>query len=177
MTELELLRQNIVMWLALSVMIVGLIFTVIPPLPGIIIIWAAAIGYGLLLGWEQLGWLTFSFLTLLMILGLIADLAAGQVGAKMGGASCWAIGVGTMAGFGAGIIASLVGTPVVGCLAGVAGTLGGILLVERARYGDWRKAIGATQGYLAGTTAGIIAKLLAGGLMIGVFLLRVFWLH
>lgn len=176
MTEIELLRQNIVMWFALSVMAIGLIFTVIPPLPGIIIIWAAAIGYGLLLGWEQLGWLTFSFLTLLMILGLIADLAGGQMGAKMGGASCWAIGVGTVVGFGAGIIFSLFGTPVVGCLAGVAGTLGGILLVERARYGDWRMAIGATKGYVAGTTAGIIGKLLAGGLMIGVFLLRVFWL-
>jgi uncharacterized protein YqgC (DUF456 family) len=164
------------MWLALSVMVIGLIFTVIPPLPGIIIIWAAAIGYGMLLGWEQLGWLTFSFLTFLMILGLVADLAAGQMGAKMGGASCWAIGVGTIVGFGAGIIISLFGTPVAGCLAGVAGTLGGILLVERFRYGDWRMAMNATKGYMAGTTAGIIAKAMAGGLMIGVFLLRVFWL-
>jgi uncharacterized protein YqgC (DUF456 family) len=175
MTEAELLRQSIALFLALFVMMVGLIFTIVPLLPGILIIWLAAIGYGLLLGWEKLGWLTFSLLTFLMILGFIADLLAGHFGAKMGGASCLAVAVGTLTGLVAGLLVSLVGTPIAGCLAGVAGTVGGILMVERIRYKDWQTAINATKGYLAGSTAGIIAKVTAGCLMVGVFLIRVYW--
>jgi hypothetical protein len=175
MSGQEILTQSVVLFISLFGMMIGLIFTVVPPLPGTVIIWAAAIFYGLALGWEELGWLTFSLLTVLMLLGIIADALGGQFGAKLGGASCLAIFLGSVIGFGLGIVTGLVGTPLVGCLVGVAGTLGGILLVERLRYGDWQAAITATQGYLAGTTAGILAKITTGCFMIGVFLIKVFW--
>jgi uncharacterized protein YqgC (DUF456 family) len=175
MSEAELLGQGIVLFLALFVMMVGLIFTVIPPIPGTLLIWGGAIVYGLLLGWEKLGWITFSLITLLMILGIIGDVLGGQFGAKMGGASCLAVAVGTALGLAAGLIGSVIGTPVVGCLAGMAGTIGGILLVERSRYGNWETAINAIKGYLAGHVLGVVAKVTAGLLMIGTFLLRVYW--
>lgn len=175
MSEAELLGQSIVLFLALFVMMVGLIFTVIPPIPGTLVIWGGAIGYGLLLGWEKLGWLTFIVITFFMILGIVGDVLGGQFGAKMGGASCLAVAVGTVLGLVAGIIGSLIGTPIVGCLAGMGATLGGILLVERNRYGNWETAMDATKGYLAGQTLGIMAKVAAGLLMIGIFLLRVYW--
>lgn len=176
MNEVQIFQQNIVVFLTLFLMMIGLIFTVIPPIPGTLIIWAAAVGYGWLMGWEQLGWLTFSVITFFMILGLIGDIAGGQFGAKIGGASCLAILVGTVLGFAAGIIGSLIGTPIVGCLAGVAGTVGGMLMVEKARYGNWDGAMNAIKGYLAGQALGIMAKVAAGLIMIGVFLLRVYWL-
>ena len=109
-----------------------------------------------------------------MVVGTIADMLAGQFGAKLGGASCFSIALGTIVGFIFGIIASLIGTPILGCVAGVAGTLGGILLVERLRHRDWRTAMSATKGFAAGTTAGIMAKVTAGCLMLGVFLIRVY---
>ena len=174
MTGSELASEGIVLFVTLFAMMIGLFFTVIPPLPGTIIIWVAAIGYGLVLGWDNLGWLTFALLTILMIAGTIADMLAGQFGAKIGGASCLSIVLGTIIGFIFGIIASLFGTPIVGCLAGVLGTLGGILLVERIRHRDWNTAMSATKGFAAGTTVGVLAKVTAGCLMLGIFLVRVY---
>ena len=173
MTGTELLSQGFILFVTLFVMMIGLIFTVIPPIPGTLVIWGAAIMYGLLSGWEKLGWITFTLLTFLMLAGVIADALAGQFGAKIGGASCLAVAVGTVVGFTLGIIGGLIGTPIVGCLAGVFGTLGGIILVERLRYKDWRTAINATKGYMAGTTAGIMAKITSGVLMFGIFLISV----
>jgi uncharacterized protein YqgC (DUF456 family) len=174
MDGLDLFTQSGVLFLTLFAMMVGLIFTIIPPIPGMLVIWAAAIGYGLVLGWEKLGWIAFSVLTFLMILGFVADALAGQFGAKLGGASCLAVSIGTVAGFTLGILGSLFGTPLVGCLIGLFATLGSILLVERHRQGDWSTALNATKGYLAGNTAGIMVKVTTGCLMIGAFLIRVF---
>lgn len=175
MDEVQIFQQNIAVFLTLFFMMVGLIFTVIPPIPGTLVIWGAAIGYGLLMGWERLGWLTFSVITLFMILGLIGDFAGGQFGAKIGGASCLAVLVGSVLGLVTGLVGSLIGTPIVGCVAGMAGTLGGILMVEKARYGNWENAMKATKGFLAGHALGILSKVVAGLIMIGVFLLRVYW--
>lgn len=174
MSEFELLGQGFVLFVTLFVMMVGLIFTILPPVPGTIIIWGAAIGYGLTLGWDKLGWVTFGLLTFLMTLGIIADMLGGQFGAKIGGASCLAVTVGTIAGFALGIVASFTGTPIVGCLVGVAGTLGGILLVERQRHRNWSTAVNATKGYVAGAATGIAAKITTGCMMFGVFLIRVY---
>jgi uncharacterized protein YqgC (DUF456 family) len=170
-----MLVQNIALFIALFIMAIGMIFTIIPPLPGTVIIWAAAAGYGYVQGWEHLGWLTFILLTLLMIVGVIADTLGGQFGARIGGASCLAIVVGSIIGFSLGVIVSLFGTPIAGCLAGIAGTLGGILLIERARHGHWQGAVKASTGFMAGTGLGIIAKVITGGLMIAAFLIRVFY--
>ena len=107
----DLFSQGFVLFITLFVMMIGLIFTVIPPIPGTLIIWGAAIFYGLVLGWENLGWTTFGLLTFFMIVGIVADVLAGHFGAKLGGASCLAIIVGAVLGFILGILASLVGTP------------------------------------------------------------------
>lgn len=171
---MEVLPQAIVLFLTFFVMIIGLIFTVIPPIPGTVIIWAAALGYGWLLGWDKLGWATFVIMTLLMVAGVVADFLGGQFGAKLGGASCLAIAVGTLCGLVLGLVASLVGTPLLGLVGGLGGTLGGILLVERLRYGDWSSAMTATKGFLAGNIIGIMAKVTAGVLMVATFLARVY---
>lgn len=174
MAEVEV-SQAVVLFVTLFAMMVGMIFTLIPPIPGTLVIWGASLGYGLVLGWEKLGWLAFSLITILMIAGIVADFLGGQFGAKLGGASCLAVVVGTIVGLILGFIISLVGTPLLGCLAGMGGTLGGILLIERVRYNDWRSALNATKGYLAGNIVGIMAKVTAGAIMIGVFLARVYW--
>jgi len=70
----------------------------------------------------------------LMALSL-ADFLGGQFGARLGGASCLAIVLGSMLGFVVGILGSIIGTPIFGCLAGLLGTLGGILLVRYKRKG------------------------------------------
>jgi hypothetical protein len=175
MDTIDLYSQSSILFLSLFVMLVGLIFTVIPPLPGTIIIWAGAIFYGWVLGWDKLGWLTIGLLTVLMIVGVVVDLVAGHFGAKMGGASCLAIVVGAVFGLILGIIASLIGTPILGCLGGLIGMVGGVLWIEWQRNKDWETAMRATKGYIAGTVAGMMARATSGVLMLGIFLARVYW--
>ena len=47
--------------ITLTVMLAGLL--VLPLLPGLVIIWVAALGYGLVAGFGTLGWIMFAFLT------------------------------------------------------------------------------------------------------------------
>jgi uncharacterized protein YqgC (DUF456 family) len=170
----ELFGEGVVIFITLFVMMVGLIFTVVPPIPGTVVMWAAAVFYGLALGWDQkLCWLTFGLLTFLMIVGLVIDFVAGHFGAKFGGASCLAIIVGTILGLILGIVAGLF-LPGVGCLAGLIGMIAGILLVEWKRNNDWSTAVKATKGYVAGAAAGIMARVTSGVLMFGIFLIRAY---
>jgi uncharacterized protein len=166
--------ESLILFVTLFMMLVGLVFTLMPPGLGTILVWAAAIFYGLALGWDKLGWLTFGLLTFLMAAGIIIDYVAGHFGAKLGGASCLAIAVGAVLGFILGIVASLLGTPIVGCLAGLVGMVGGVLLIEWRRNRDWRAAWRATQGYIAGAIAGALARIASGILMVGIFLVMVY---
>lgn len=170
----ELFSQGFLLFVTLFVMMIGLIFTVVPPIPGTLIIWGAAIFYGLMSDWAQLGWITFSLLTFFMLLGLIVDLVAGHVGARMGGASCLAIFIGAVLGLVLGLVISLIGTPILGCFAGLFGMVGGILWIEWRQEGDWERAVKATKGYVAGSAAGIAARVTSGLVMVGIFLVRLY---
>jgi uncharacterized protein YqgC (DUF456 family) len=109
-----------------------------------------------------------------MILGVVADAVAGHFGAKMGGASWAAIIVGAILGFVLGLVASLYGTPILGCFAGLIGAVAGVLWIEYRRNKNWDLALKATKGYIAGSAAGIMAKVTSGVFMFGVFLARVY---
>jgi len=177
MGEWELFSQSMVLFMTLFVMLLGLILCVIPLIPfvpGTVIIWAAAIGYGLVLGWAKLGWLAFGLITFFLLLGLVVDAVAGHFGAKMGGASWLAVFVGVVLGFILGILSSFIGSPLLGCFVGLLGTFGGVLLVEYNRHKDWQVAIRATKGYVAGSAVGVIAKVISAFLMFGIFLARIY---
>ncbi len=170
MEFVDAVSQSTVLSITLLFMAIGLVFTIIPPLPGTLVIWAAAIFYGVALGWEQLGWILFSALTILMVIGIGGDIAAGHFGAKMGGASCSSVVVGGILGFMIGIALSFTGIFLLGCIGGFIATMGGILLVERWIRGEWAGAIQATKGYMAGATLGAVAKVISGVVMVGLFL-------
>jgi uncharacterized protein YqgC (DUF456 family) len=175
MSSWEIFSHGSVLFFTLFVMLIGLIFTLVPPLPGTLIMWLAASFYGLVLGWEKIGWLTFGLLTFLMVVGVVVDFLAGHFGARLGGASCLAIAIGAILGLILGIVASFIGTPILGCLTGLIGMVIGVLLIEWRRNNDWQTALNATKGYVAGTAAGMMAKVTSGVLMFGVFLIRLYW--
>jgi len=174
MSGSELLSQGGMLFITLFVMMLGLIFTFIPILPGTLIMWGAVFAYGWVLGWDKLGWVAFSLITFFMILGIVADAVAGHFGAKMGGASWLAIIVGAILAFILGLVASFFGSPLFGCFAGLLGAVGGVLWVEWQRNKDWDTALKATKGYVAGSAAGIMAKVTSGLFMFGIFLARVY---
>jgi len=146
----------------LVVMVVSLVLmVVIPVLPGQFLIWLAALGYGLLAGWEKLGWLLFLLLTAGMLAAAVIDLIAGWMGAKRGGASTRAI----VMGFALGVIGLIVFN-VFGALVGI---FGGIVGYEYLQSKDGRRALKAGVGYLGGLLVSLVARFFIALGMVGLF--------
>lgn len=151
----------------LVIMLVGLFSLIIPGMPGLVVIWLAALVYAFITGFHA-WWVIviFVFLTLLMIVGNLADNVIMGASARDKGASWWAIG----AAFLAGIIASFFLTPIGGLLV----MLAGLFLVEAIRLKDWREALNSTGGMALGFGQAVLVRGAIGGVMIGLWLLWAF---
>jgi uncharacterized protein YqgC (DUF456 family) len=149
---------EIVLGLTFVVMFIGLVGIVLPVLPGSILIFAAALGYALLDGFQTVGWVTLVVLGLLAAGATTADLWATSMGAKAGGASGWSILVGLL-------FFSLPGS--------IVGALLGMFLVEVLRVKDWRKAAKSGGGWLLGWLLSVMLELAIGLVMIAIFVWRV----
>ena len=148
-------------WFVIMIlMIVGLVGSVLPWIPGAVLIFAGAVLHYLFLGPEnRAGVITLIALGVLMILALAVDVLSGSVGAKMFGSSRWgALGgiVGAVVGMFFGLIGAFVG-PIVGVLIGELLAGRGILPAGRSTWGTF-----------LGTTAGMIGK-------VGIALVMVAW--
>jgi uncharacterized protein YqgC (DUF456 family) len=153
-------------WLfAIVLMVLGLIGTVIPIVPGTTIILAAAVVHRLVLGADRsLGWSALIAMLVLTLLTYVIDAAAGYLGAKRFGATKWGLiggAAGALLGLFFGLLGLFVG-PVIGAIAGE--LLGGKEVMKAGRAG-W--------GTFLGGLAGVIAKLFIGLIMIVIFLMNV----
>jgi uncharacterized protein YqgC (DUF456 family) len=150
-------------FLTLGLMLVGLIGTVVPLVPGTVLILCGAVLNHFAL--QSIGWTTLVVLTMMMIAAQVLDIVSGSLGAKWFGATRWgAIGgiLGAIVGLFFGLIGIFVG-PLIGALVGE--LLGGKGLLPAGRS-SW--------GAVLGTTAGIIGKFSIGVLMIVWFLVAAF---
>jgi uncharacterized protein len=143
----------------------GLIGTVVPVLPGTIIVLAGAIIHRIMLGAEKsIGWKTIVVLVMLTLLSYAFDFLGSYFGAKYFGATRWgAFGaiVGALIGLFFGLIGLFVG-PVIGALAGE--FIAGKRMIDAGRAG-W--------GSLLGNLGGMIGKLVIALAMITIFFLTV----
>ncbi len=151
-------------WLITALlMLAGLAGTVVPLIPGTVLILCGAVFHRLMLGPEHgAGWVTLVALTVLMLLSQALDFLSGSLGAKYFGATRWgAIGaiIGGVVGIFFGILGLLVG-PLAGALLGE--LLGGRGILPATR---------STWGTLLGTGAGLLAKVLIALIMLGWFTL------
>jgi uncharacterized protein YqgC (DUF456 family) len=144
--------------LTLIVMLVGLFGLVIPIFPGVIVIWLAALGYGVVSGFTPLGIGIFIVMTLLMLASTVVDNVLMGAGARKSGASWVAILVATVAG----IAGTLLLPPIGGLLAAPLA----VLLVEILRVRDWNKALQAMRGLAIGMGFTVVARFGIGVVMI-----------
>jgi uncharacterized protein YqgC (DUF456 family) len=140
------------LWIALGslLMLVGLIGTLLPGVPDLLLIWVTALGYGLLAGWGTWGPWLFAGITLLCIAGLLTEVLASSAGARIGGASGWSI-VG-------GVAASVILLVAAGPLGGLIALLGGIFLLEWRKHRNSRRAGRAVLGTAVGYGAAFLVK-------------------
>jgi len=147
--------------LTLFVMLVGLVGLVIPIFPGIVVIWLAALGYGIITGFSSPGTLIFILLSVLMLVGVTVDNLLMGSGARRAGASWSAILVALLAG----ILGTLLLPPIGGLIAAPAA----VLLVEFLRGRDWGQAWRATRGLAVGWGISFLARFGIGVVMIGLW--------
>jgi uncharacterized protein len=155
----------IVLGLALFVMLVGLIGTVLPMLPGTILILLGALLYALVDGFQAVGWPTMIILGLLTLVATTADIWASSAGARMSGASGWSIVTGLVGGLAGFVLFSLPGA--------IIGAVAGVLLTEIIRVGDWKKALKAGSGWLLGWAISAVVQLGIGLIMVAIFVWQV----
>ncbi len=80
------------------VMLVGLFGLLVPLFPGIVVMWLAALGYGVVTGFSTLGIVLFIIITLLMLAGTLVDNVLMGAGARKAGASWLSIAAALVAG-------------------------------------------------------------------------------
>ncbi|MBT2746797.1 MULTISPECIES: DUF456 family protein [unclassified Lysobacter] len=106
--------------LAGVLVVIGIVGTVLPALPGLPLVFAGMLLASWVSGFEKVGGVTLVVLGLLTVLSMGIDFAATAMGAKRVGASKLAIigsVIGTFAGLAFGLVGVFVG-PFVGALAG-----------------------------------------------------------
>ena len=158
-------------WLTLGVMLVGLIGTLVPVLPGVELIWLASLVYAMAGRFTAIDPLTFAVLTVLAAVGILANFWASQLGSRLGGASWRAL----LAGLVLGALGFIIGLFVGGLGAvpgGLIGSLAGILLVEYRRRRDWKEAVRAGTGWLVGCLFSGFIQMVIGVGMILLFVWR-----
>ncbi len=149
--------MSVVVLVAL-VMAVGVAGTVVPFVPGLGLVMAAAVGYGLAEGFGDVGLLAMVVIVMLALAGTAAGVvlpsrAAGHTGASRGSLAIGAVGA----------VIGFFALPVVGLPLGGAA---GIYLAERLRSGDGAAAWRSTRATLTGFGLAALAQLAAGIAMV-----------
>ena len=150
------------LWLAsVALILVGIAGTVLPALPGTMLVLA-----GILLGawiddFARVGWGVLTVVIVLAVLAWVLDYVAGLLGAKKAGASRQAI-AGAALGTVAGLFMGLVGVlfmPLVGAAIG-----------EWLARRDHGRALHVGVATWLGIMAGMVSKVVIAFMMVGVFI-------
>lgn len=161
----DVVGRGLLFGIAVGVMALGLAGIVLPVLPGLLLIWAAAGAYGVLDQFTTLDLWTFAFITLLALLGEGANLLGGQIGARLGGAS-------RAAGFAAvaGALLGIVFLPPFGMILFAALA---VFLIEFVRERRPLVALRSSAAWFVGWLAGMGMQLVLAFLMVVAFVARV----
>jgi uncharacterized protein YqgC (DUF456 family) len=158
--------QASIFGLTLFFMLVGLVGLIVPLFPGMLVMWLAALGYGVVVGFDTLGVILFVLITLGMLVGVTIDNVMMGAGARKGGASWVSIILGLIAG----VVGTFVFPPVGGLIAAPLV----ILLLEYLRSRDVEKAWTATRGLAVGWGLSFLVRFGIGLVMIALWLVWAF---
>ncbi|MFO7537632.1 MAG: DUF456 domain-containing protein [Chloroflexota bacterium] len=142
-------------------LLVGLVGTLIPLLPGTLLMWLGILFYGLVYSFEALTWGGFALISLIALVTGTADLWLTLLGAKKGGASPRSQLF--------GLLGAIIGTFILPLLGTIIGYATGILLAEYRKRQDWNQALRASLGGLAGYGLASLIQLGGGLLMLILF--------
>lgn len=135
--------MEIVLAVVVAVLIlVGLVGTVIPILPGLVVIWVAIVGWAWLAGGGLLRWSVVAVCSVLMVVGYVLGAVLPERHLAAAEPSGWVLLGGTV-----GMVIGFLALPVVGLVVGAAL---GIFSAELLRARDLRRAWQLTMATLRG---------------------------
>ena len=154
-----------ILWLILAglIVIIGLVGTIMPVLPGIPIMLAGLVLAAWITDFEPIGWGTLAVLAVLTALSMLIDFLSAAFGAKRQGASpraFWGATLGAVVGMFFGLPGIILGPFIGAVMAEVSGGHGA-QQAGRSGYGVW-----------VGMVLGTAAKLAIAFLMLGIFLMK-----
>jgi uncharacterized protein YqgC (DUF456 family) len=147
-------------WLVTAcLLILGLIGTLVPFLPGHLILFFAAVSHWLMLRHDSgVEWLTLVVLGFLLILSQVFEFLSGAAGTRWFGGTRW------------GAAGALIGG-----IAGIFFIPFGLILGPLIGSKEVRSATVSGVGSVLGTVAGMVVKIIVGVLMVVWFLVDVIW--
>ena len=143
-------------------MAVGLVGTIVPIVPGLILLWAAALAFGIAEGFDGPGAVLFATITLVALAGEVVGLILPQRSAGRAGAGRWSLWLGAAVGLVGFFVVPVVGMPIGGAL--------GIYVGEHLRTRDARTAWRATWATLKGFGLAALAQFGTGLAMVVLWL-------
>ncbi len=159
--------------IAYLLIVLGVIGSVIPVLPGPFLIWAGALVWAFADGFTRIGWGTLIVLGILALVAWGSDLFLSTVMSRRAGAS-WRAIIGAIAGglVGAVLLSAL---PVLGTVLGaILGAIAGMWLVEYWLKGSTQAATSAVQAYLASIVLAAVVEMVVALIMVAVFAWQAF---
>lgn len=150
---------------ALLVMILGLLGSLLPLLPGPPIIWLGAFFYAWRTNYQQIGWITLGSLALLAIAAVTSDIWVGALGQRKAGASGWA-SLGSAVG-------GIIGLFIFAIPGMLIGSIIGALLPDWQRWRDGQHIRSVSVRTLKNWLVSALVQASLGLIMIVVFIVRV----
>lgn len=147
--------------IAFFFMLIGLVGLIIPLFPGVLVMWVAALIYGITVGFNTLGIILFVLITIVAIAASLVDNVLTGAGAVKSGAVWWT----SLLGMLAGVIFTLIWPPIGGVIA----TPLVVLLLEYLRQKDWKKALTALKGAVIGWALSFVARFILGLFILGLW--------
>ncbi len=150
-------------WILTGVlMFTGFVGTILPLIPGPLIIFVAGVVHHYLRPETGVSWWGIGFMALILVLSTVVDFLSGAVGAKWFGGTRWGVAgviIGGIVGLFFGIVGVLIG-PIIG------GFVGEWFFAKQ----EVRPAMKAAWGSVIGAALGMFVRLCLSAAMIGVFL-------
>lgn len=155
------MSETLITGITLIILLIGLLGTVVPVLPGILLMWGAVVGYGLFLGFGPVGVGALVAATLISVAAVALGFILPARLADESGASAKS----QLAAIVGGIIGFFV-IPVIGF---IIGALAGIAISEYADKGDVDLARQSTVAVAKGFGVSALAQIVAGFLILTVW--------
>jgi len=159
--------QIILIIVTLIIMLIGLVGEILPVIPGMILIWIAALIYAIIDKFHHLSPWTILILIIIWLLAAIIDWITTWFTAKKVGISFWGLGLAVAGAIIGTILGNLPGT--------VLGMVEGAIIGEYIQHQQLWKSMQVGSFIILGWLAGNVLKLIMAISMILIFLVSIVW--